>query len=143
LLYRLLHLVGRKDALRHFPQLKTRSKWEDLDRIWAKICEYDWEHWPLEPVAEGASPWLEIETDEAFWAHCLKQQIMASWASFQKRSQPKKPKAHSYANRQILFSMKRVSSHHEGLRITKEPSKKRPPRRSAAVCRAIRARHRY
>jgi hypothetical protein len=45
LLYRLLQLVGRNDAHCHFPQLKTKSKWEDLNRIWAKIREYnDWEH---------------------------------------------------------------------------------------------------
>jgi hypothetical protein len=66
LLYRLLQLAGRKDTLCHFPQLKTKSKWEDLDRTWALICEYnDWEHWPLEPVEPGKAQWLEIATDDA------------------------------------------------------------------------------
>jgi hypothetical protein len=78
---------------------------------------------------------------EAFWANCFKQQIMASFASLQKRCQPKKAKAHTYANKRILYLMQRVSEHQESLRITKKPLKKRPPRRPAAVCRAIRARH--
>jgi hypothetical protein len=110
LLYRLLQLAGRKDTLCHFPQLKTKSKWEDMDRTWAKICEYnDWEHWPIEPAPEGKSQWLEIPTDDAFWATCFKEQMMASWASCENASRPKKAKAHTYANKQILHSMHRGS----------------------------------
>jgi hypothetical protein len=101
---RLLQLAGRKDTLCHFPQLKTRSEWEDLDRTWALICEYnDWEHWPLEPVEPGKAQWLEIPTDDAFWTTCFREQMKASWESCERRTRPKKAKAHTYASRQILY----------------------------------------
>jgi hypothetical protein len=142
LLYRLLQLAGRKDALCHFPQLKTRSKWEDLDRTWARICEYnDREHWPLEPVEPGKAQWLEIPATDAFWATCLREQMKASWESCENRTRPKKAKAHTYASRQILYSMHRVSQYHEGLRQTMQPQRKWAPRRAKAVCKAIRTRH--
>jgi hypothetical protein len=92
-------------------------------------------------VEEGKSQWLEIETGEAFWGNCFRQQIMASYACCEKASRPKKAKAHTYANKRVLYSMQRAAEHQEGLRLTKEPIRKRPPRSAQAVRRAIRARH--
>jgi hypothetical protein len=132
MLYRLLQLIGRQDTLMHFPQLKTKSKWEDLDRVWAKICEYnDWEHWEMEPVEPGTSPWLEIATDDALWERCKSQSLMATWAVAINNAPPKKPKPHSYANRKVLESMARVCRHQEALDFTRQPPKKRKPKGKA------------
>jgi len=75
LLARLLQHIGRPELCKHFPQLKTRAKWLEIDRVWARVCEYhDWPHLP-EPCFEPLVVPLEqrrVELQARFYAALAK-----------------------------------------------------------------------
>jgi hypothetical protein len=123
LLYRLFQLIGRDDVLCHFPQLKTRAKWLELDRCWAQICDYHgWEHLPL-----GAHGYLSVPLTAAHWARIDDQSFRcAVWVATRHfcPDRPKRAPTHSYANRKVLEAYKRASDVQEAISQT-QPLPKR------------------
>ena len=100
LAFRLLQLIQRNDALPHFPQLKTRHKWLELDACWQKICEYqDWQYLPMPEPPQ----WLSVPMCEAAWERAAEQQMRAATAAPIARP----VQTHSYANRQLLRAFAR------------------------------------
>lgn len=78
LFYRLLQAVGRAECLPHFPQLKTRAKWLQLDDVWRQICAYH--EWLYRPMADNQA-WLELKTSDAVWRRCGEQMATMSLAA--------------------------------------------------------------
>ncbi len=113
-LMRLLQLLGRTDVLCHFPQLKTRAKWLELDRVWAHICEFnDWDHFPAPEIVP-----LSVPTSDATWARASEQSMMAAWAVCDQRERPAAKRTHNYASRQILRDYARATSRKDALSHT-------------------------
>ena len=125
LLYRLFQLIGREDVLCHFPQLKTRSKWLELDRCWGQICEYHgWEHMPL-----GSHAYLSVPLTEAHWQRINDQSFRCSLWKATRRFWPDAPKqkaTHTYANRKVLEAYRRAGALTEAISQTQQlPTRKR------------------
>jgi hypothetical protein len=102
ILYKLLQLIGRTDTLCYFPQLKTRVKWLELDRVWGLICEYQgWEVFALEEP-----PKLSIKLTPEMWSGLDRQVLAAAWefATQGPGAWKKKVSTHTYCNKAILKS---------------------------------------
>lgn len=105
---RLLQLIGRPELCCHFPQLKTRAKWLEIDRVWKGICEYhDWQYLP-EPRFEP----LRVDLDQ----QQLERQIavaaeMAKRLREHKETQrERRRRVHTAGNSRLLDRMDRVSA---------------------------------
>ena len=127
ILFRLLQLMGKeRDVLCHFPQLKTKVKWAELDRIWGHICEYnDWEHMAYEELAPLE---VQIEADELF-----KQTITSAWVRAQPDYVPKpsRKRTHSFGNRVILNAYSSAARQQTAMRAwTPAVAGVRKPKRS-------------
>jgi hypothetical protein len=118
ILYKLLQLIGRTDTLCYFPQLKTRAKWLELDRVWGLICEYqDWQTFALEEP-----PKLSIKLTPEMWTGVERQVLAAAWEFAEQGpgAWKKKVNAHTYCNKAILKSYQR-SAARSLARITLKP----------------------
>lgn len=124
IIYRMLQLINRTDALPHFPQLKTRQKWLELDAVWEKICDYhDWAYLPM-----PEQQWLAVPMCDAAWERAESQQYLAQTTTAVARP----ARVHTYANRQLLRQMQRTAALHEALRSAPRlPKARRPPTRAA------------
>lgn len=108
ILYKLLQLLGRTDTLCYFPQLKTRAKWLELDRVWTLICEYqDWQIFPLEEP-----PKLSVKLTAEMWLGLDRQVLAAAWefAMQGPGAWKKKVNTHTYCNKGILKSYQRSAT---------------------------------
>ena len=105
ILYKLLQLIGRTDTLCYFPQLKTRSKWLELDRVWGLISEYqDWHVFAAEEP-----PRLVVKLTVDTWAGLERQVLSAAWEFAEQGpgAWKKKVNTHTYCNKAILKSYER------------------------------------
>lgn len=117
-LYRLFELIGRKDCLCHFPQLKTASKWQEVDRVWAQICEYQrWPHPAYAPIE-----WLSVPMTEATWARVERQNMEVHWHMARNphlaKARPRQQATHSYASRKILDQYARATDVQQAINET-------------------------
>lgn len=134
-LYRLFELIGRHDGLRHFPQLKTRSKWLELDRVWAQICAFNrWEH----PAYDGHA-WLSIPMSDVAWSRVEAELFDAAFecASCSDKGRPKRARpTHNFAARKILRVFSNAAALNEARGST--PSLPRAPRSAMTKSAAMR-----
>ena len=101
ILARLLQRIGRSDCLAHFPQLKTQSKWRELDAVWARIC--DWHRWPHE-APPGDLETLAIETTPGVWRRAEEQREVARLAP---APAPRVRRVHGFEDRRLLAKLRR------------------------------------
>ena len=140
LLYRLFELIGRDDCLKHFPQLKTASKWQELDRVWAQICDYhDWQHPPLKHVESLAVPMSELA-----WERVGRLKLDVAWQMAMHphlaKARPRQQATHSYANRKLLNEFQRTSNYHKAVSETVPlPRSRHAAMKPGAVMRRLRA----
>lgn len=111
LFYRLLQGIGRTDCLPHFPQLKTRAKWLQLDAVWRQICEYQrWEYRPVDPDQQ----WLAVPTTcDKVWERVQKDLELTREAIERGDPEPGRRRVrqgpHTRENRLVLEAMQRRS----------------------------------
>jgi muconolactone delta-isomerase len=117
ILFKLLQLVGRHDALCYFPQLKTRAKWLELDRVWTRICEY--QQWALFALEEP--PKLVVKLTPRMWLDLDTQALSAAWEFAEQGpgAWKKKVHTHSYCNKAILKTYKRTAARTLATQTTK------------------------
>ena len=151
MLFRLLQLLGRDDALPHFPQLKTRGKWEELDRVWGLICEFH--GWAHPPVDLAAFRWLRVPLGAEVWPRLEADLLKATWAALDCADEAKELHARTrgarqpgYSDRRLLREMAAVRCEQQIMRTIRQDNASRHhsapkrPRSVRTVARALRAR---